>query len=125
MIRSILLVDDDNSDAELFEEALQEVDASVTFTYAVDGCHALEILEESPDVPDFIFLDINMPRMNGWECLGKLKGKAEYKDIPVIMYTTSSQQKEKDIATKLGAINFISKPSNFNELKAILKTVIG
>ncbi len=123
MIKSILLVDDDTEDAELFSEALSETEASIKFTRAIDGCDAIEILEKGVS-PDIIFLDINMPRMNGWECLGKLKSKAAYKDIPVIMYTTSSNQNEKEIAINFGAINFISKPNNFTDLKKILESVI-
>lgn len=124
MIKSIFLIDDDTDDAELFEETLQEINPDISFKRAKDGCHAIEILEEKDYIPDLIFLDINMPRMDGWECLGKLKSKENHKDIPVIMYTTSSHQRDKEIAVKLGAINFISKPTNLKELKTILNTIL-
>ncbi|MEO8760476.1 MAG: response regulator [Bacteroidia bacterium] len=125
MIKSIFLIDDDADDAELFEETLNEIDSVIIFNRAKDGCEALEILEEGIIIPDLIFLDINMPRMDGWQCLGKFKSKDLLKDIPVIMYSTSSNQKDKEIAIKLGAINFISKPSNLTELKNILQAVIA
>jgi CheY-like chemotaxis protein len=124
MIKSILLVDDDSDDSELFSEALMELDSSVKFQRAIDGCDALTQLEKNKMKPDIIFLDINMPKMDGWECLTKLKNIEEYKDIPVIMYSTSSHKKDIESAAKLGASTFISKPESYKRLKEILKSVI-
>ncbi len=122
MANEFLLVDDDSDDSELFCEALNEVDTSVHCHFALDGNEALIMLEEIN--PAVIFLDINMPGMNGWDCLTKLKSKEEYKHIPIIMYSTSSHQTEVDKAFNMGALSFFSKPSDYKELKAMLKEVV-
>jgi CheY-like chemotaxis protein len=118
-----LLIDDDVDDSELFREALEETDRSVFLHCSENGEEALKLLKEI-DKPSIIFLDINMPRMNGWECLKKLKSSAEYKDIPVIMYSTSSHQREVDIAIDLGALSFFTKPHSYLELKNMIKGVL-
>jgi CheY-like chemotaxis protein len=65
-----------------------------------------------------------MPVMNGWELLHKLKKDNNYNDIPVIIYTTSSEQRDKEIAKDLGALCFVTKPDNFRLMKSILKVVV-
>jgi CheY-like chemotaxis protein len=113
----ILLVDDDSEDAELFLHAVNEIDPSIQIENAKDGQHALEILEVDLNLPSVIFLDINMPRVNGWECLMKLKQNHRTKNIPVVMYSTSRHNDDKLMAKKLGAIHFMEKPYHFDELK--------
>lgn len=119
---SFLLIDDDADDSELFREALQETDSSLSLQCAENGEEALELLKKI-EKPDLIFLDINMPRMNGWECIKKLKSTGAYKSIPVIMYSTSSHQREIDIAVSLGALNFYTKPHSYSELKKMIRHV--
>lgn len=123
MIKSFFLVDDDIDDADLFCEAMKEVDPSAACHLATNGEHALEILERIEN-PDIIFLDINMPRMNGWECLSVLKNTEAYREIPVIMYSTSSHQREIDMANELGALCFFTKPDNYKDLKQMLRFVL-
>lgn len=117
-----LLVDDDPDDSELFKEALNEVDNSAVFYHAENGEAALTKLSQLP-LPEIIFLDINMPRMNGWEFLRELKYVDHYKAIPVIMYSTTSHPEEIQTANALGA-NFQTKPSSYSELKKMLIDVI-
>jgi CheY-like chemotaxis protein len=74
-------------------------------------------------LPDVIFIDINMPGMNGWQCLEKLKSDIRFRDIPVIMYSTSSYSGDAEKAIGMGALCFFTKPSDYNLLKQILKTV--
>ncbi|MES2592990.1 MAG: response regulator [Bacteroidota bacterium] len=126
MIKSniILLVDDDADERSLFVEAAGTINPPVICHVSPDGKEAMEFLEKNSDnLPGVIFLDINMPVMNGWHCLKELKSKERLKDIPVIMYSTSSRQREIDIAIDLGAVCFCVKPENFNMLKQILETV--
>jgi CheY-like chemotaxis protein len=123
MNKIFLLIDDDADDSELFREALEEMDRSTSLHCAENGEEALKLLKRI-ELPGIIFLDINMPRMNGWECLKKLKSSPEYKNIPVIMYSTSSHQREVDIATDLGALSFFTKPHSYSELKNMIKGVI-
>lgn len=73
--------------------------------------------------PDVIFLDLNMPAMSGWQCLAKLKNDTALKNIPVIMYSTSSNPREKEIAIELGATGFVTKPTDFGVLTKILETI--
>jgi CheY-like chemotaxis protein len=122
---TFLLADDDLDDASLFQDALMEVDNSIGFQYAKDGQETLNILKEgNSSLPDIIFLDLNMPRMDGKECLKQLKQDTELSRIPVIMYTTSSQAKDIEETMMSGALCFITKPSSMNELKKILFTII-
>lgn len=121
-IQSILLVDDDPDDRFLFEEALSVADASTQLHVAVDGVDALEKLRANSTLPDVIFMDVNMPRMNGIDCLRELSRSA-LSSIPVIMYSTSSHyQKE---CFENGAIDYIEKPSDFEQLCNKLKTVLS
>lgn len=118
-----MLADDDNDDAQIFEEALDEAQCDTKFLHASTGANVFSLLEKGPR-PDLIFLDLNMPVMNGWQCLAKLKNSDGYKDIPVVMYSTSSNPRDYEIATDLNAHGFITKPSNPKILSKILKTVI-
>jgi CheY-like chemotaxis protein len=113
----ILLVDDDSEDAELFLHAVNEIDPSIQIENARDGQHALEILEADTNLPSIIFLDINMPKVNGWECLMKLKQNQRTKNIPVVMYSTSRHNDNIILAKRLGAIDFMEKPYHFDDLK--------
>jgi len=122
MVNGFLLVDDDSDDSELFCEALHEVDTSIHCHFALDGNEALNMLQEIN--PSVIFLDINMPGMNGWDCLTKLKSSEESKHIPVIMYSTSSHKTEVEKAFTLGALSFFSKPNDYKQLKAMLLEVV-
>lgn len=119
-----LIVDDDADDREMFCEALQEVIPDNVCYLAIHGRTAISALVNGEiDIPDLIFLDINMPVMNGWQCLSNLKENDAYKHIPVIMYSTSSYPEDIEKADRAGAVCFFTKPSNFNELKNCLALV--
>lgn len=119
-----LLADDDADDKTLFCEALAEIDPAIVCHTAGDGKEALAILSKGQlKKPDIIFLDINMPVMDGWQCLGKLKEDHEHKNIPVIMYSTSSYQRDIDMALEGGAFCFFTKPSDYRELRRILRLI--
>jgi CheY-like chemotaxis protein len=124
--KKLLLVDDDSDDTELFSEAVSEVDSSVLCHCASDGKEILEKLSEKKiDTPDLIFLDINMPEMSGWQFLERVKGNQRLKDIPVIIYTTSSTRSDLLHARMSGALCFVTKPANYGRLKKILEIVIS
>jgi CheY-like chemotaxis protein len=117
-----LLVDDDLDDHEIFSIALQEANTPIELVRAYDGVEALEHLNDSRQaLPDFIFLDLNMPRMNGKQCLEQLKQQEDFKDIPVVIYSTSSEIKDLMDAQDLGAIAFIVKSPSIRELAMALK----
>lgn len=118
------LVDDDTDDVSIFKEVLEEVDPSIEIDSAADGLEALKVLKlRQTDHPDLIFLDLNMPRMGGKECLAELKKDEQLRNIPVIMYTTSSQSKDIEETMLKGAMCFITKPTNMKELKNILSSI--
>jgi len=124
MKTTFLLVDDDLENSELFCEALKEVDHSVICHIAIGGEDALHVLKDIRK-PTFIFSDIQMPGMNGWEFLRKLKSYDNYRDIPVIMYSSITNQKEIDMAYQEGAYSFLIKPSSYKELKRILHLLVN
>src|ERR1700753_169869 len=112
-----LLVDDDADDVSLFQEVLEEVNPSIDFMYASDGKEAIDILKnQQTNFPDIIFLDLNMPRMDGKQCLVEIKKDPVLQRIPVIMYTTSCQSKDIEETMLKGAMCFITKPTNLKEL---------
>ena len=122
--KTILLADDDIDDIKLFCEALQEVDTSVVCHTVTDGSAVLELLVNTPSKPDVIFLDINMPRMNGWQCLAELKQEKAFSNIPVFIYSTSTNPKDAEKALDLGALCFFAKPNEFEELKKVLRVIV-
>lgn len=118
---SFLLVDDDMDDILLFQEVLKELDKNIRFSFASNGIDALEHLDKnSNDLPQLIFLDLNMPRMDGKQCLRAIKQDPRFSHLPIIMYTTSSQSRDIEETMMLGAVCFITKPSSVKELKEIL-----
>ena len=124
-MRSIYLIDDDIDDVELFRDALEEVAPSVGFQFANDGHEAVRTLSEKDyELPDLIFLDISMPVFSGLQCLASFKKDHQLKDVPVIMYSTSSQEREIKLARELGAVAFVTKPNDYRLLKHILTLVL-
>ena len=121
----VLIIDDDTEDRELFHEAIGEVDSSIKCYTAKDGKEALSLMtRELVVLPDYIFLDINMPVMNGRECLAEIKKDSKLKAIPVIMYSTTSDTNEIRGYYTLGAHDFLIKPHNFKKLVEALNSII-
>ncbi len=125
-IKSILLVDDDVDDQHIFLEALKNLRPDINLSLACNGLEALHKLNtpESKQ-PDIIFLDLNMPMMNGKEFLEELKKTNSFSHIPVIIYTTSSRNEDRETTLALGARDFLVKPHNYSELVEQLKKVIN
>lgn len=107
-LKSILLVEDDEDDQFFFIEAMSKIENATLYGVANNGKEALDYLENSPTLPDIIFMDINMQIMNGIECLTNIMKNPMICNIPVVMLTTSSAQKE--LTHTLGARAFIKKP---------------
>jgi CheY-like chemotaxis protein len=115
--RNVFLADDDPDDRFLFEEALKEINDATNVTMAYDGEHLMNILDmhASPH-PEMIFLDLNMPRKNGFECLQEIRQKDKYKNIPVVVFSTSCQQDAIKQMYEHGASYYICKPDSFQKL---------
>jgi CheY-like chemotaxis protein len=115
------LIDDDVDDQDIFILALEEVDSTIRCHLASDGVEALQKLKEEKNFrPDYIFLDLNIPRMNGRQCLAAIKEVDFLRDIPVVMYSTSSDQKDITETKQLGAADYIVKPNTVSALADIL-----
>lgn len=126
MTKNILLIDDDPDDAMLFSEALAELSFPTNFRYIGNGVKTIpELVKRNGYSPDIIFLDINMPRTNGWECLRELKSLAEFYAIPIVMYSTADIEYAGIAPADIGAAAFMKKPSNFTELKTRLSGIIS
>ncbi len=122
--KKILLVDDDADDQLFFVDAVKEVEPAIDCGVANNGLEALEQLETIPPPPSLIFLDLNMPLMNGFECLAELKKTDAYKEIPVIIFTTSNQAKDVERTIAMGAKMYLTKPADFNSLKNKLHDIL-
>ena len=122
---TVFYADDDPEDCELFKEALEHIDVDIKTVIAKDGREALAFLSHTPDLPNYIFLDINMPMVDGKKCLIEIKKNMKLKNIPVIMYSTTSDTNEIREYYKLGAHDFLIKPNNFNTLCDCLESIFN
>jgi len=122
----ILLADDDEDDRMFFEEALQELKLPTEITTVEDGIALLDFLKSNEDYkPHILFLDINMPRMNGIEALKELRKKNEWKDFVVAIYSTSNAEADIEETFVQGANIYINKPNDFKVLKNTLNEVVN
>jgi CheY-like chemotaxis protein len=120
----ILMVDDDCDDRNFFMEAVSEINPEIECCLLTDGTEVLKFLEECQQLPDFIFLDLNLPRMDGRQCLAKLKSIKLYAGIPVIIYSTSKNPEDVEETKKLGADGFIKKPALYKDIPNEIYNVI-
>lgn len=104
------LIDDDPDDQEIFSIALQEVNEHINLAVANNGAEALEKLKDVAFIPNFIFLDVNMPKMNGLQCLPEIKKLEHLKAAKVIMFSTSSDERIIHSIKELGADDYLVKP---------------
>lgn len=120
----ILLADDDDDDCELFQQALIEVELNAKLTTVEDGDRLMQHLAANEaQHPDLIFLDINLPRKTGKECLKEIRRSKQFQNVPVIMFTTSSHQEDIDETFANGANLYVSKPVFFRDEVEILKKI--
>lgn len=120
------IVDDDPDDQELFIEALNGLDESCQCITAFNGLEALQKLKTGmPVLPDFIFLDLNMPLMNGRQFLTEIKKIEAIQHIPVIIYSTTSETKDVVDTIEMGAVFFLQKPNRFEDLSKALAGILS
>lgn len=125
-MKNIFLTDDDMDDCCMFSDALNEVYAEATLTIANNGLKLMEALEEniSPS-PEIIFLDLNMPFKNGFECLDEIRKSPRYQDIPIIIYSTTSNNDIVEKTYQHGANYYICKPASYSILKKTILYVLS
>ena len=125
MIKSILLAEDDEDDFLLFHEAIKEFKNGLKLDWVKDGEELITELGNDVKTPDMVFLDINMPRKNGFECLTEIRQDQKWKQLPVVIYSTSKDKALVNWMYNSGANLYLCKPSEFQQLKTTLQTVIN
>ena len=124
-ITKILLADDDEDDQFMFLEALKEIELPTKLVTANDGDQLMAALRTSTgNLPDVVFLDLNMPRKNGFQCLREIRDDKELSALRTIIFSTSAEPEVIRQLYKNGADLYIKKPNEFNELKKIIETVL-
>jgi CheY-like chemotaxis protein len=118
----IVLADDDADDRELFEEALSDIHPNAVLTTAQDGEELMFILRNYHK-PDLLFLDLNMPRKNGKECLREIHRNPLLNSIPIVIFSTSINPVDIEETFSLGAILFLRKPNSYEELRRNVSTI--
>ncbi|KAA2242697.1 response regulator [Chitinophaga agrisoli] len=120
----VLMVDDDPDDQEILIMALKEVDKDIVCTALSDSLEAMDKLKKDVSfVPDYIFLDLNMPKLNGLECLSQIKQLDHLRKSRVIMYSTSGETKIIQKCSEIGAAHYLVKPTGFSSLIEALVSI--
>ena len=118
---TIYLADDDIADCLLFKEALDELPVKVSLTTVHDGEQLLDLhSKKRKPLPDVLFLDLNMPRKNGFAALGQIKRNDKLLDLPVIVYSTANDPARIRMVFRDAAHYYIRKPTKFSELKQVI-----
>jgi DNA-binding response OmpR family regulator len=120
-----VLVDDDTDDRDIFEMALKDAAKDVKLVEATGAEQALELFNDNSFVPSYIFLDLNMPRMSGTECLVELRKRSHLQKVPIIIYSTSSADRDRAAAVSAGAQHFFTKPASVRNLADALRDIIS
>ena len=122
---NILLADDDIDDCLFFKQALEKLTPSTHLTTVQNGEQLMQLLTKGTyEVPDVLFLDLNMPRKNGFECLTEIKLSKKLNMLPVIIFSTSLDQAVVNLLYKNGAQYYIRKPAQFSQLKDLIQQIL-
>lgn len=122
--RHVLIIDDDPEDIEIFSEAVHSLNENISVTTATDASIALENLKIAENLPDIIFLDMQMPRLTGKDFLQQLNEEDKLQNIPVIVLSGQSDVIMKDTFEKIGARNYICKPNSYKQLIEELRKIL-
>lgn len=118
----IYLADDDHEDCMFFEEALNEINNEICIETFDNGVTLMDaLLNSQKPLPDVIFLDLNMPLMNGEECLDDIRNESQFSQISIIMYSTYISSTVVDRLREKGASWYLIKPNSFRDLKTLIE----
>ncbi len=121
----IFLADDDYDDRQLFSDALEELPFQVEVVTFDNGVTLMaELLKLETRLPDVIFLDLNMPLMNGEECLSDIRDESRFDTIPIIIYSNYLDTLKVELLYSKGANRYLKKPAQFTKLKSALSYCI-
>ncbi|MEP6683828.1 MAG: response regulator [Parafilimonas sp.] len=123
MSKLVLLIDDDEDEGHIFKEALQKLHSSHKFMYIQNAENGLKLLNWL--LPDYIFIDINMPKIDGFECLSQIKKLKNLKNVPVILYSTGANLSIRTKALELGAADCIAKTYSITSLAEKLYSILS
>ena len=122
---NIILADDDEDDRLFFKEAFEEIKIKTNIKIVNDGVELMDYLnQQGNQIPHMLFLDLNMPRKTGIDCLLEIKQLPHLNDMAIAIYSTSASEKDIEETFVQGANVYIKKPSDFNSLKKVLENVI-
>ncbi len=122
---NIFYTDDDADDQEVFRDIVAEINEDIYIFTQSNGSELVDLLKNPPPSPHLIFLDLNMPVKNGYEVLREIRHQEGFKDYPVIIFSTSTDEETIALTKTLGATLYISKPGSYNDLKRILREVLA
>ena len=123
---NLLLADDDEDDCNFFKEALEDLSFNTKLTTVNDGVNLMNFLTSNPvSLPDILFLDLNMPRKNGYECLSEIKYNEKLSQLPVIIFSTSFDKEVVNSIYQKGAHYYIQKPGEYSKLKKVIFDVLS
>ncbi len=120
----ILLADDDKDDCLLFKDALDELPVHTQLTTVFNGEQLMQLLNKDDQIHNLLFLDLNMPRKNGFDCLAEIRRNEKLDHLFVITISTSFEQEMVTLLYKNGAQHYIRKPNDFSQLKHLIQTAI-
>jgi PleD family two-component response regulator len=124
MNKECLVIDDDVDDLEIFSMCVKALTKEVNCRTMSDPVEAISMLASSPEyTPDYIFIDMNMPKVNGIDCLKVLKNMGRLSYTRMYMYSTSAEGRLLDESKSLGATDYIVKPAKVTELKTKLSVI--
>ncbi|WP_292947446.1 response regulator [Olleya sp. UBA1516] len=122
---NITLADDDEDDRLFFTDAFDEIKITTRVKIFNDGVYLMDYLNsDDATLPNVLFLDLNMPRKSGLECLKEIKQNTKFKDIAIAIYSTSASEEDIENTFIQGANIYIKKPSDFKTLKKVLSEVV-
>ena len=124
MSERILLIDDDVDDQLIFREMIQEIAPPIECIVAGNGVEGLGILAKTQPPPAIIFLDLNMPLINGWECLERIKMNDRLNQIPIVILTTSDNKADKKKTLEQGASKFLTKTADLGLLRQGIREIL-
>lgn len=124
-IPTVLFVDDDEDDIFIVQEIIKTSSIDAACIFLKNGREVLSHLRNGNHLPDLIVMDLHMPKMDGYSCLGHLKSDDNFKEIPVIIYSTSSSPVEAASCAALGATSFITKPARVSSIEHIILTLLS
>ena len=120
MNTNLFLAEDDDEDIKFFTDIISDISPDIQISVAKNGIELMNLLETEKLLPDFIFLDLNMPIKTGFECLKEIRSSEKWKAIKIVILTTSSQREQIKEVYKMGADLYLQKPNSYSTFRDTL-----